>query len=81
MSKIGRNDPCPCGSGKKYKKCCINNYVNEPIDKEYSYSDDFIKRNSKNGNRILTNAIILKISIISFLIFQAMRQSTTAWII
>ncbi len=21
--KIGRNDPCPCGSGKKYKKCCI----------------------------------------------------------
>ena len=24
MSKIGRNDPCPCGSGKKYKKCCLN---------------------------------------------------------
>jgi peptide deformylase len=22
--KISRNDPCPCGSGKKYKKCCIN---------------------------------------------------------
>ncbi|HEY8102110.1 MAG TPA: tetratricopeptide repeat protein [Burkholderiaceae bacterium] len=22
MSKIGRNDPCPCGSGKKYKACC-----------------------------------------------------------
>lgn len=21
-AKIGRNDPCPCGSGKKYKKCC-----------------------------------------------------------
>lgn len=20
--RIGRNDPCPCGSGKKYKKCC-----------------------------------------------------------
>ncbi|MGD2011834.1 MAG: SEC-C metal-binding domain-containing protein [Desulfobacterales bacterium] len=20
--KIGRNAPCPCGSGKKYKKCC-----------------------------------------------------------
>jgi hypothetical protein len=26
--KIGRNDPCPCGSGKKYKKCCLGN---EPI--------------------------------------------------
>jgi SEC-C motif-containing protein len=22
--KIGRNDPCPCGSGKKHKKCCAN---------------------------------------------------------
>jgi hypothetical protein len=22
MSKANRNDPCPCGSGKKYKKCC-----------------------------------------------------------
>jgi hypothetical protein len=22
--KVGRNDPCPCGSGKKHKKCCIN---------------------------------------------------------
>ena len=22
--KINRNDPCPCGSGKKYKQCCLN---------------------------------------------------------
>ena len=22
LGKVGRNDPCPCGSGKKYKKCC-----------------------------------------------------------
>lgn len=22
MHKAGRNDPCPCGSGKKFKKCC-----------------------------------------------------------
>jgi uncharacterized protein len=22
-TKIGRNDPCKCGSGKKYKKCCL----------------------------------------------------------
>ena len=26
--KIGRNDPCPCGSGKKYKKCCMLNQQN-----------------------------------------------------
>ena len=23
-AKVGRNDPCPCGSGKKFKKCCMN---------------------------------------------------------
>jgi hypothetical protein len=23
--KVGRNDPCPCGSGRKYKKCCLGN--------------------------------------------------------
>lgn len=22
--KVGRNDPCPCGSGQKYKRCCMN---------------------------------------------------------
>lgn len=26
--KIGRNDPCPCGSGKKYKKCCMDKIIN-----------------------------------------------------
>lgn len=25
VARIGRNDPCPCGSGKKYKKCCGQN--------------------------------------------------------
>jgi tetratricopeptide (TPR) repeat protein len=24
MEKVGRNAPCPCGSGKKYKKCCLS---------------------------------------------------------
>lgn len=28
---VGRNDPCPCGSGKKFKKCCVNkDYVSVP---------------------------------------------------
>jgi uncharacterized protein len=26
--KVGRNDPCPCGSGKKYKRCCGGATVN-----------------------------------------------------
>ena len=32
MAKPGRNDPCPCGSGKKYKKCCLTN--DEAAEKE-----------------------------------------------
>ena len=33
MSKIGRNDRCVCGSGKKYKKCCWDSVQNEKIIK------------------------------------------------
>jgi hypothetical protein len=31
MNKIGRNEPCPCGSGKKYKKCCFGKKPRENI--------------------------------------------------
>lgn len=34
--KIGRNDPCPCGSGKKYKSCCMNKQTEQK--KVYSLS-------------------------------------------
>ena len=30
--KIGRNEPCPCGSGLKYKKCCINKKQEENVE-------------------------------------------------
>lgn len=30
--KVGRNDPCPCGSGKKYKKCCYGKNADEEAD-------------------------------------------------
>lgn len=34
--KVGRNDPCPCGSGKKYKKCCADKKVPNLVDiREY----------------------------------------------
>lgn len=32
MAKIGRNELCPCGSGKKYKKCCIGKLIEENIN-------------------------------------------------
>jgi len=27
--KVGRNEPCPCGSGKKFKKCCLTSEPNK----------------------------------------------------
>jgi hypothetical protein len=33
--KIGRNDPCPCGSGRKYKHCCL---FNKPVSTESPWS-------------------------------------------
>lgn len=52
--KIGRNDPCPCGSGKKYKKCCVDGFVRNPAYRnttpiedspsDYGYMCDTAKR-------------------------------------
>ena len=36
MKKLGRNDPCPCGSGKKYKQCCLKS---EDIPKDSDRSE------------------------------------------
>ncbi|BBD09275.1 methionine aminopeptidase Map [Desulfovibrio ferrophilus] len=40
MTKIGRNDPCPCGSGKKYKKCCMGTANAEQLN----LSEIFLER-------------------------------------
>jgi len=60
MAKIGRNDPCPCGSGKKYKKCClekgeIQKEVNAFVEQML---DNFEKRaNAKWRGSFLENPI------------------------
>ena len=38
--KVGRNDPCPCGSGLKYKKCCLGK--KNPLPG--SYKEDYYKK-------------------------------------
>lgn len=45
--KIGRNDPCICGSSKKYKRCCINKQL-EGYRKVESKENRFT-----NGSRII----------------------------
>src|SRR5664280_1524612 len=52
--KTGRNDPCPCGSGKKYKKCCLAEAIpqidgEEPIRKHLLDAlMDFYQKNYRN---------------------------------
>ncbi len=40
--KIGRNDPCPCGSGIKYKNCCMNKTNAVTLSQEYKQRYDII---------------------------------------
>ncbi|MBU4002091.1 MAG: type I methionyl aminopeptidase [Proteobacteria bacterium] len=41
MQKIGRNEPCPCGSGKKFKKCCFDKGDDLFTDYEVLYKNKF----------------------------------------
>ncbi len=50
--KVGRNDPCPCGSGKKYKKCCLQKETPDFRDLDY-------RRLSKAYNRLMDRLIDL----------------------
>ena len=61
---IGRNDPCLCGSGKKYKKCCINKPLRKalntntvPIDECVS-DFEYIEATSKELEKIISQYTI-----------------------
>jgi len=50
MNTIGRNDPCPCGSGRKYKKCCGDTSNVDTTDLRYSR----IRRlDTESGNLVM----------------------------
>lgn len=40
LRKVGRNDPCPCGSGKKFKKCCLNSASASPSESAPPWARD-----------------------------------------
>jgi tetratricopeptide (TPR) repeat protein len=44
MDKTGRNDPCPCGSGKKYKKCCLPKHE---ADQRQQFAQQQAKRDQR----------------------------------
>lgn len=45
--KIGRNEPCPCGSGKKYKKCCANKTEEQKLAEAVVYATHNIKNEAR----------------------------------
>jgi methionyl aminopeptidase len=60
--KIGRNDPCPCGSGFKYKRCCLGKNTSRTINIKKLYAEQYkirlknskdIKGISKSGRLVL----------------------------
>ena len=66
---IGRNDPCPCGSGKKYKKCCFLK-IDEAETKDLEYSKFQNTRMSAKGKLLETAEFEMDISdsdVLSFL--------------
>jgi hypothetical protein len=52
MHKVGRNDPCPCGSGKKYKKCCELKEKHKKFHAEVLSSSAPQDRETKDTSRV-----------------------------
>lgn len=82
--KIGRNDPCPCGSGKKYKKCCLkkdNVYKNkhqEPLDVQKRWLRDYpvIEGEGKAGEIRITDKFDDESIEIDRLVYLALHHRT-----
>jgi hypothetical protein len=71
--KVGRNKPCPCGSGKKYKKCCLFKSQNEaggtiPTKKMNSSSLDTRHKTESDGASIATADLNLAKSLIKTIV-------------
>ena len=58
MAKIVRNEPCLCGSGKKYKKCCLLNGVTSSVsNNHYSQLGQMAQKEKEVLTRTLTEEI------------------------
>ncbi|HHT9118669.1 MAG TPA: SEC-C metal-binding domain-containing protein, partial [Candidatus Hypogeohydataceae bacterium YC38] len=53
MKVVGRNNPCPCGSGKKYKECCLNKsaFVVKPSNQPEVIDNHLVSSNGKTWGK------------------------------
>ena len=75
-SKVGRNDPCPCGSGKKFKKCCIDKAQEIlPYQKFITQSlEDYPKRKENDSQKDLYDFYKKEYIEIDKLMYRAMKR-------
>ena len=52
--KIGRNDPCPCGSGKKYKKCHIGEDISTIMAKKMFQRESYEQNDKLIGRPVIS---------------------------
>jgi methionyl aminopeptidase len=75
--KLGRNDPCPCGSGLKYKKCCLGKDVQDMQDLEEVYSRKYSIRLKKSedidGIRAAGRLVLETLDLVESKIASGMR--------
>ncbi|MFT5083329.1 MAG: hypothetical protein ACI9Y1_001371 [Lentisphaeria bacterium] len=60
MSKTPRNGPCPCGSGKKYKKCCLQKDEAERIDSSKSVEKPGKTKRHTSADNVSNNYSIIE---------------------
>lgn len=80
--KVGRNDPCPCGSGKKFKKCCfkkdalLRQKKQEPVAVQERWLEDYPKLEGerKPGEVLLTDHFDEGAIAVDRLVYLALRH-------
>jgi len=59
VKRVGRNDPCPCGSGRKYKQCCLEKdaaQLSAQRSRAQAAKSNYIGGRATIGNRALEAA-------------------------
>ena len=70
MSQVGRNDPCPCGSGKKYKKCCWEKEQN----KKHRFTATLLSKSANAVQQAFGNATNIGVTLGKPADLQALKE-------
>ena len=80
MGKIGRNEPCPCGSGKKFKRCCLGKEPDIPTSLTDTQKAQISLRNAVNAIQETAAKGIQKVHELGVFIFFSTTEGD-AWLL